>query len=102
MVWLLSVLIDQFYGNGYRLPAGYRASAVSVRPGCEIWLRDLVARPDCMHADVTHLLLQVVDLPRVEQWHDKAGTRRVFSVLCLKQWCRAENGNVEMIILSRI
>lgn len=38
MVWLLSELIDEFCRNGHRLPAGNRANAVSVRPGCETWL----------------------------------------------------------------
>lgn len=54
MVLLLSVLIDEFYGNGRRVPAGYRRNTVS---------RDLVVWPGCMHADMTHLLLQVADLP---------------------------------------
>lgn len=34
-----------------------------------------VVRPGCTHADVTHSLLEAVNLP-YEQLHEKAGTRR--------------------------
>lgn len=99
MVRLLSVLIYEFCWNGHRLPAGYKASDVSVRPGC-------------MHADVTHLLLQAVDLP-----HEMSGgmTRQAqgkaaFSLPLNNQQCQADNvpenerlfGDVEIKFLTRI
>lgn len=68
MVWLLSELIDEFCRNGHRLPAGNRANAVSVRPGCETWLH--ACRRDSFVA------LGSKSAIGVEQWHDKAGTRR--------------------------
>lgn len=91
-MWLLSVLIDEFYGNGHRLPAGYKASTVSVRPG---W----------MHADVTHLLLQAVYLPY--EWSGSmtrlARGKAVCSLRLDNPRCQADNvSDVETKFPTRI
>lgn len=63
VVWLLSVLIDEYYRNGHRLPAAY-----SQRRFSETWLH--TCRHDSFVAPGDRSSI------RVEQWHDKAGTRK--------------------------
>lgn len=63
VVLLLSVLIDEFYRNGQRMPAGYKGSAISMRPGCKTWLH--ACRRYSFVASGSRCAIWV------EQWHDK-------------------------------